>query len=153
MNRIVKQSIVLTCMSSLVFALSFFASYRYFANQIYSSSLIQIGLYAETLQSKLFELRPLDRLIATHPDMLLALKNPSDQEIIDNTNLTLLINRNISGASEIYLLDANGLTIAASNATLDGSFVGNNYGFRPYFTQAIEMRAISVGRLLANIFI
>ncbi|GLQ54749.1 ATP-binding protein [Devosia nitrariae] len=56
--------------------------------------------------------------------------------------------REMSGADEIYVLDTNGLTLAASNWSEPGSFVGNNYSFRPYFSQAIasgEGRYYAVG--------
>lgn len=41
-----------------------------------------------------------------------------------------------SGASDIYFMDRNGTTIAASNWNSDASFVGRNFAFRPYFKQA-----------------
>ena len=41
-------------------------------------------------------------------------------------------------AGDLFLLDAQGDTIAASNWNRPGSFVGQNYGFRPYFKQAME---------------
>lgn len=42
-----------------------------------------------------------------------------------------------AGADELFLIDATGLTIAASNWNRPGSFVGHNYGFRPYFQKAL----------------
>lgn len=36
-----------------------------------------------------------------------------------------------------YLMDRNGYTLAASNRGGEGSFVGKNYGFRPYFKGAL----------------
>lgn len=42
-----------------------------------------------------------------------------------------------SGADELFLIDATGETIAASNWNTSGSFVGQNYAFRPYFRDAI----------------
>lgn len=42
-----------------------------------------------------------------------------------------------TGASHLYLMDATGLVIAASNWNTGQSFVGQNYGFRPYFTDAL----------------
>ncbi|MCC9625827.1 GHKL domain-containing protein [Thalassospira sp. MA62] len=41
-----------------------------------------------------------------------------------------------SGASDIYVMDQNGTTIAASNWNSDASFIGRNFAFRPYFQQA-----------------
>jgi two-component system C4-dicarboxylate transport sensor histidine kinase DctB len=58
----------------------------------------------------------------------------------------LHIVRRMSGADEIYVVDLSGETLAASNWNEDGSFVGHNYGFRPYFTEAI---ATGSGRFYA----
>ncbi|MFD2236932.1 sensor histidine kinase [Aureimonas populi] len=41
-------------------------------------------------------------------------------------------------ASVLYLIDANGLAVAASNFGEADSFVGSSYRFRRYFTQALE---------------
>jgi len=43
-----------------------------------------------------------------------------------------------AGAAALYLLDRRGTTVAASNYDNDETFVGNNYRFRRYFTDAIE---------------
>jgi two-component system C4-dicarboxylate transport sensor histidine kinase DctB len=45
--------------------------------------------------------------------------------------------RSMSGADELYVIDLSGETLAASNWNEEGSFVGHNYGFRPYFTDAV----------------
>lgn len=42
-----------------------------------------------------------------------------------------------AGANELFLIDAQGETIAASNWNRPGSFVGQNYAFRPYFQDAL----------------
>ncbi|MCU4652686.1 ATP-binding protein [Roseibacterium sp. SDUM158016] len=42
-----------------------------------------------------------------------------------------------AGADELFLIDAQGETIAASNWNSPGSFVGENYAFRPYFQDAL----------------
>ena len=49
--------------------------------------------------------------------------------------------RGMSGADELYVLDLKGETLAASNWNEDGSFVGHNYAFRPYFTDAMKQGA------------
>ncbi|KIC31321.1 sensor histidine kinase [Leisingera sp. ANG-S5] len=43
-----------------------------------------------------------------------------------------------AGLDAIYLMDTNGVAIAASNFRQTGSFVGQNYAFRPYFQQALQ---------------
>ncbi|WP_377510811.1 ATP-binding protein [Octadecabacter sp. R77987] len=49
-------------------------------------------------------------------------------------------------AGELFLIDAQGETIAASNWNRAGSFVGENYAFRPYFQEAM---ATGQGRFYA----
>ncbi|MEZ5726556.1 MAG: ATP-binding protein [Burkholderiaceae bacterium] len=44
-----------------------------------------------------------------------------------------------AGADALYLMDSHGLTIAASNWREPVSFVGRNYGFRPYFANAMAV--------------
>ena len=52
------------------------------------------------------------------------------------------LNRRLAGIAEradaeaIYLMDMEGLTVAASNYASDLTFLGQNYGFRPYFKAA-----------------
>lgn len=46
-----------------------------------------------------------------------------------------------AGADELFLIDATGQTIAASNWNTPGSFVGQNYAFRPYFKDALATGA------------
>ncbi|MFK0278531.1 ATP-binding protein [Ensifer sp. NPDC090286] len=43
-----------------------------------------------------------------------------------------------AGPAELYILDANGITLAASNHATPESFVGHDYSFRPYFRKAIR---------------
>ena len=43
-----------------------------------------------------------------------------------------------AGLEAIYLMDRTGETVAASNAGRTTSFLGQNYGFRPYFRAALD---------------
>src|SRR5690554_8162286 len=43
----------------------------------------------------------------------------------------------IVGGSDIYLMDLTGMIIAANNFGQPDTFVGNNYAFRPYFSEAV----------------
>ena len=51
-------------------------------------------------------------------------------EILDNFSQTE------EGFGVCYIMNTGGLTIASSNRNQPDSFVGKNYGFRPYFKQA-----------------
>jgi len=46
--------------------------------------------------------------------------------------------KNTSKADYIYILNSDGNTIASSNWQDKNNFIGNNYGYRPYFSEAIE---------------
>ncbi|MFN3822559.1 MAG: ATP-binding protein [Pseudorhodobacter sp.] len=43
-----------------------------------------------------------------------------------------------TGADQLYLLNADGITIASSNHDQPGSFMGHDYSFRPYFRDAMS---------------
>lgn len=57
---------------------------------------------------------------------------------IDRANSVLDRYNHSMDDSVCYLLDSNGNTIASSNRNTSESFVGMNYSFRPYFSQAIQ---------------
>lgn len=48
------------------------------------------------------------------------------------------VNRS-AGSDELYVMDREGLTLAASNWREETSFVGHSYAFRPYFKDAMAM--------------
>jgi len=60
-----------------------------------------------------------------------AIAQAETNEILDHFKDTLK-------ADVCYLMDRNGNTIASSNRDAADSFVGNNFGFRPYFQQAMK---------------
>lgn len=62
----------------------------------------------------------------------------TDPRALDDANRYLETVAAHAGASELFLINAEGRTIAASNWNRPGSFVGQDYGFRPYFRQAME---------------
>lgn len=56
---------------------------------------------------------------------------------LQDANAYLELVADHTGADELFLIDASGETIAASNWNEPGSFVGQNYAFRPYFQDAL----------------
>ena len=60
-----------------------------------------------------------------------------DPRALDKANRYLETVAAHAGAAELFLINAQGRTIAASNWNRSGSFVGQDYGFRPYFQQAM----------------
>ncbi len=89
------------------------------------------GLLASELQK--FRLLPL--VLAEYPDVRAAMTGDADAQARLNVTLELLARR--TDAANLYVTDARGLTVAADSWRLPASFVGQNYGFRPYFKDAM----------------
>lgn len=60
--------------------------------------------------------------------------------IPDNDNISIVLNtiKNTFNASLVYVLDANGTVVSSTIYDTNKSLTGNNYAFRPYFTNAIN---------------
>jgi two-component system, NtrC family, C4-dicarboxylate transport sensor histidine kinase DctB len=106
----------------------------------------QLGLYASSLHTLIERYRALPAVLALDPELRSALEGPLTAEQQDLLNRKL---EKINGAAEsstLELLDPTGLAVAASNWRLPSSYVGHNYGFRPYFSQT---RTLGAGRFYA----
>ncbi|MEZ5955725.1 MAG: cache domain-containing protein [Hyphomonadaceae bacterium] len=95
---------------------------------------VSAALHAASLQSDLEKFRTLPFVLAQDPDVRSALAGV-DRAPALNQKLESLASE--VRAAVVYLLDANGVTLAASNWREETSFVGQNYGFRPYFRRAM----------------
>jgi two-component system C4-dicarboxylate transport sensor histidine kinase DctB len=91
-----------------------------------------VGLLSSELQK--FRLLPL--VLADYPDVARALS--SDGGSIARLDRTLELFAARTDAAAIYVIDRNGRAVAASNWRRPTSFVGEDYGFRPYFTEAMR---------------
>ncbi len=96
--------------------------------------------YRLSLESVLTRNESLPRLVAHEEKLGRLLLHPDDASLQQAANSYL---HNIQGVSDIaaaYLMDADGLTLAASNFGHPTSYVGKNYAIRPYFREAIQGR-------------
>ena len=94
-----------------------------------------LGLLSSELQK--FRLLPL--VLSDYPEVVGALEGGGDAGERLNARLELLARR--TDAAAIYALGRDGRAVAASNWRLPTSFVGQDYGFRPYFAQAMKSGA------------
>lgn len=78
------------------------------------------------------------QLIASLGQLEEALQKAGDPEALEQANKVLDHTCTVLKGYTCYMMDATGLTIAASNRATPGSFVGKNYAFRPYFKQALN---------------
>ncbi|WP_138936594.1 ATP-binding protein [Roseovarius arcticus] len=110
---------------------------RYFLNEAAEQNSVTSRLVGDGLRSALDRYAPLPHLIAARPELSQLLRRPNDRDLAAGVN-ELLLNTAISvTASDVYLMDTAGLTIAASSYRKERSFVGRNFSYRPYFIQAI----------------
>ncbi len=79
----------------------------------------------------------LPAVIGYQPDVKALLAHPQDEALQKKVDGYLEDIGRRSGATAIYLMDLNGLSLAASNWRSADSFVGQAYGRRPYFLQAL----------------
>lgn len=98
----------------------------------------QLQLYAQSIQTLVDRFRSVPQLLSMDSDIQALLQAPDDPQLRDKLNRRLELLNTAAGASVLYLIDRQGLTLAASNWNEWSSFVGSNYGFRPYFQDALH---------------
>lgn len=106
----------------------------------------QLELYAQAIHTQVERFRSVPALLALDSDIRELLENPDDPQLRDHLNHRLEQQNQAAGSSVLYLIDRQGDTLAASNWREWSSFVGSNYGFRPYFRDAL---AHDTGRYFA----
>lgn len=94
-------------------------------------------LVAQTISDTIAQNAHFPLVLALDPDVQAVLRGPSDPDAIDVLNRKLETIEASGSPAALYVMKPDGYTIAASNWNTEGSFVGQYYGFRSYFTQAI----------------
>ncbi|MCW8902479.1 PDC sensor domain-containing protein, partial [Sedimenticola sp.] len=106
----------------------------------------QLKLFVANLQGQLEKYEFLPELLATNSLLLNFLQYPNDVNTITALNRYLETINKVANASDTYLMNAEGWTIAASNWLSERPFVGRNFSYRPYFQEAMKGR---LGRYFA----
>lgn len=104
---------------------------------VHAAGARQLQIIALDLESLLERYESLPSALAFHPDLARLLLNPDDEALKHELNLVLKSIKLQSKVSVIYLMDRNGDTLVSSNWDTSQSFVGRNFGYRPYFREAI----------------
>lgn len=133
-----------TLFMAVVFALLLLASFlaypRVEASLIstaQTASKSTLRLVSGAVDQAIGQYDPIPTLIAGDPVFRELLRQTENEGIIPFVNEKLRHMAESVGASEIYVMDTSGVTIAASNYREVDSFVGKNFDFRPYFSRAI----------------
>lgn len=123
-------------------------AYRLAAVEIEAGLEQSLIVTRRAVESEIERFRTLPRVVGEDARIRALIENPADAARIDAANAYLERVAEHSGVAEIYVLDASGTTLSASNYREEGSFVGNNYAFRPYFSDAVahgEGRYYAIG--------
>jgi len=114
-------------------ALLFFGAVSYFSNVEYERAQSRVSLYHSTLISALQRFQHLPFIMARDPYVIAGAAGVDREGL----NRRLADFANSANLDAIYLMDNTGLTVSASNFADEVTFLGQNYGFRPYFKDAL----------------
>jgi len=98
----------------------------------------QLQLYAQSIRTLVERFSSVPEVLALDSDIHSLLRAPHDRQLRLALNQRLERLNAAAGSTVLYLLDAQGETLSASNWRDWSSFVGNNYAFRPYFQNALR---------------
>jgi two-component system C4-dicarboxylate transport sensor histidine kinase DctB len=99
------------------------------------SSLLRLSLIENTLNSIFQKYLYLPELLSHHPHLKLAIE---DNDYGAQLNELLKSMQISAGVDILYLMNNKGIVIASSNYEKPGSFMNNNYDFRPYFEKSMR---------------
>ena len=105
-------------------------------NGLHQRGANTLGLASSALGGQLARYEKLPALIAEHDTIQNLVRNPAAQNVTAVNQYLQSIN-NLLESSDIYLMNDEGVTIAASNYNEQRPFVGENFSYRPYFFDAI----------------
>lgn len=128
-------SLAFPTIATAVVAVSVFkVSYGYFQSEELTKARGRLSLYQSSVTGELERFSHLTYVLARDP-FVIEKANGGSTELL-NGRLAEFSGQ--AGLDAIYLMNADGLTVAASNYRDPGSFVGQNYAFRPYFRDALS---------------
>jgi two-component system C4-dicarboxylate transport sensor histidine kinase DctB len=127
----------------IIFAFFYYGStiaMRAYMGEASAQAGTALRLAVSALSGHLNRYEPLPALIADHDDIKELVSRPEDGALREAANLYLKEINGLLKSSDIYVIRPDGETIAASNYDGPGSFVGENFSYRPYFQDAIGGR-------------
>jgi two-component system, NtrC family, C4-dicarboxylate transport sensor histidine kinase DctB len=111
---------------------------RYFITQTGAREEATLRLATASLRSALSRTEALPALLAERPILAQILRDPENQGLLPFANEQLRQTALSLDLADIFVMDLDGTTIAASNYRRERSFVGRNFAFRPYFNDALS---------------
>jgi two-component system C4-dicarboxylate transport sensor histidine kinase DctB len=123
--------------ASLIALTVYVVVYESETKTLVSEAQVEAQLQAAVLKSDLEKQRTVPVILAMDADVAESVRNPSPQHsLLISKKLEKL--RQATRGAVIYVIDEHGRTLSASNYTEPDSFVGQNFGFRQYFSEALN---------------
>ncbi|MND53085.1 C4-dicarboxylate transport sensor protein DctB [compost metagenome] len=113
---------------------------HYYQGELAGQNRQILDLYVANLLGTLHRYETLPQILGDLPALRAVLADPIRLETLTNANRLLKNIATQTGAEVMYLMDAKGNTLAASNWDKHDSFIGRNFAFRPYYTEAVAGR-------------
>lgn len=127
------RKILIVLVALVAAAVVLVASHRYFLSEERTIAEGRLSFYRSSVVAEIERFSHLTHVLALDPFVIDTAEGappaPLDARLRDFAAE--------AGLDAIYLMTTSGLTIAASNAGMPASFVGQDYGFRPYFQDAL----------------
>lgn len=143
LRSVVGGALALMCLAAL---LAYPRLERSYAIAIGDRDSATLELAVQNLRGALQRAEVLPALLAERASIARLLRDPDNAGLLPFVNEQLRQTALWLDVSDVYVMDATGLTIAASSYRTDRSFVGRNFAYRPYFTDAL---AGGIGRFHA----
>ena len=110
---------------------------RWALTDLRRSASSTLGLQVAALRAEMQAQSSLPLALAADPEIARIVAPAPDPELVEGVNGRLAQIAEATGAAVIYVMGTDGVTVAASNATSEKSFLGRDYGFRPYFRESM----------------
>jgi two-component system C4-dicarboxylate transport sensor histidine kinase DctB len=127
------------CLAPLLWPLEHLAE-RYYRSELAGQNRQTLDLYVANLLGTLHRYEVLPQILGELPALRTALEAPHISTNLVAANQLLKEVSAQAGVEVMYLMDTRGKTLAASNWDKQDSFVGRNFSFRPYFSEAMAGR-------------
>ena len=112
---------------------------RYFIAETAAREEATLRLATASLRGALARSEALPALLAERPILSEILRDPGNEGLLPFANEQLRQTALTLELADIFVMDLDGNTIAASNYRREASFVGRNFAYRPYFADALSL--------------
>lgn len=102
-----------------------------------SAAQERLNLLASTLDYTIGRYSYLPDVLSQAAPIIEAFRHPENPDAIRAANLYLKRLNETADSADLYIVDSDGIALAASNFDRENTFVGQSYAFRPYFTDAL----------------